>query len=491
MTRKKRFLLGAVVLVSTALGLYAYSRNGDAPVSFSTATIDRGDVVATVGATGTVEAVATVQVGTQVTGTIWSLNADFNSKVEKAEVVARLEPSLFESRLTEARANLASAEANRERSRVAVEDARRKLVRAKELGAQDLLPQSELDVAELALQSAEAQLKAAEAQLGQASAAVEQATVNLGHTVIRSPINGVVISRNVDVGQTVSASLSAPTLFTIAEDLSKMRVIASVDEADVGNLDLGQRATFRVDAFPEDTFSGTVSQVRLAPIIVQNVVTYNALVNVDNHDLKLRPGMTANVTFEVARHQGVLRVPNAALRYRPGPELLAPEPTVGADREPKAIPEAGAEVGSPESMDSPQAERGPGAPLTQSAPAEASQGGQVDAAQGRPAEGAWRREGMARRGDGAGPAEQGPAGGQAMMAGRPAGRNTLYLIQSDGKLRPVPVRIGLTDGTYTEIAWGGVSEGDVVATGSGDVAGTGEQRQDGPPSPMRFMFGRR
>ncbi|MGH9462168.1 MAG: efflux RND transporter periplasmic adaptor subunit, partial [Vicinamibacteria bacterium] len=293
-------------------------------------------------------------------------------------------------------------------------------------------------------------------QLEQANAAVEQATVNLGHTVIRSPINGVVISRNVDVGQTVSASLSAPTLFTIAEDLSKMRVIASVDEADVGNLELGQPATFRVDAFPEDTFSGTVSQVRLAPIVVQNVVTYNALVDVDNRDLKLRPGMTANVTFEVARHQEVLRVPNAALRYRPAEELLAPEPSTQAE---------------------------PDRP----APAEASYREKADGTLGRSELGRARRDGM-RRGDGA---DDRPTGGQAMIAGRPAGRSTLYLIQPDGKLRPVPVQVGLTDGTYTEIAWGGVSDGDIVATGSGDVAGTGAQRQDGPPSPMRFMFGQR
>ena len=466
MTRKKRSILGGFLLASTALGLYAYSRSGDAPVSFSTATIDRGDVVATVGATGTVEAVATVQVGTQVTGTIWNLYADFNSRVEKDQVVARLEPSLFESRLSEAKANLVSAEANRERSRVAVEDTRRKLVRARELSSQDLMPQSELDVAELALQSAEAQLKASEAQLEQGNAAVEQATVNLGHTVIRSPIQGVVISRNVDVGQTVSASLSAPTLFTIAEDLSKMRVIASVDEADVGNLEIGQPATFRVDAFPEDTFSGTVSQVRLAPIVVQNVVTYNALVAVDNSDLKLRPGMTANVTFEVARHEEVLRVPNAALRYRPGPELMAPAPSVQAQLEPDG-PAPAAEASYREQADGTQADG-------------------AQAAQGRP-EGGERREGM-RRGDGA---DGRPTGGQAMIAGRPAGRNTLYFIQPDGKLRPVPVQVGLTDGTYTEIASGGVSDGDTVATGSGDVAGTAEQRQDGPPSPMRFLFGRR
>lgn len=457
MTKRKGILIALLVLVSTALGFYAYSKNGAEAISLSTATVDRGDVVATVGATGTVEAVSTVQVGTQVTGTIWKLYADFNSQVQKNQVVARLEPSLFESRLTEAKANLASADANRERARVGVEDTRRKLVRAKELADKDLLPKSELDVAQLAFESAEAQLKSAEAQLQQSSAAVEQATVNLEHTVIRSPINGVVISRNVDVGQTVAASLQAPTLFTIAEDLSKMRVVASVDEADVGSLKLGEKATFRVDAFPEDNFEGRISQVRLAPIVVQNVVTYNALVEVDNRDLKLRPGMTANVTFEVARHDGVLRIPNAALRYRPSPELLAPRDATASGG--SADAHAGAEGGRR------RWQGGEGHPPPQGA-------------------GSGTRVRRPEGGEAAKPA--GPAG-----PGGPPGRNSLFVVQPDGKLRPVPIRIGLTDGSYTEIAWGRVEEGDRVATGSGEAARGGTQQQ-APPSPMRFMgFGGR
>jgi HlyD family secretion protein len=308
---------GVPLLLVGILVFVAFSRSEPAPAPFQTAVVDRGDIVATVGATGTVEAVATVQVGSQVSGSIWKLYADFNSNVTRDQIVARLEPSLFESRLTEARANLATALARGEQANVSLEDARLKRDRAVELNAKELLPQSELDVAKLNYERAEAELKASDAQLEQARAAVSQAEVNLEHTVIRSPIDGVVISRNVDVGQTVAASFQAPTLFTIAEDLKKMRVVASVDEADVGNIAVGQRAGFRVDAFPEDDFEGEVSQVRLAPIVVQNVVTYNALVDVDNSELKLRPGMTANVTFEVARHAGVLRVPNAALRFRP------------------------------------------------------------------------------------------------------------------------------------------------------------------------------
>lgn len=412
MTRKRMLIITGATVAIAAFGLLAFSRNHRESVSFNTAPVTRGDVSATVGATGTVEAVATVQVGTQVTGTIWRLHADFNSQVKKAQVVARLEPSLFESRVTEAKANLANALANVERAKVAVEDTRRKAERARELASRDLLPQSELDVAVLAHETAQAQLKSAEAEVQQAQAAVAQAEVNLQHTIIYSPIDGVVISRNVDVGQTVAASLQAPTLFTIAEDLRKMRVVANVDEADVGVIAAGQKATFRVDAFPEETFSGAVSQVRLAPITVQNVVTYNALVDVDNRDLKLRPGMTANVTFEVAQKKEVLLVPNAALRYQPDPALIAE----------------------------------------------------------------WEPPG---------PAGARPEGGQAA----PRRGRLVYVPQPDGKLRPVPVRPGLTDGRFTEVESRALKEGDLVVTGTAESA-VGTAAQDF--SPMRFFgFGSR
>jgi HlyD family secretion protein len=434
MTRKRAVLIGATVLVA-GVALVAFSRNNKTPASFNTAAVSRGDVAATVGATGTVEAVATVQVGTQVTGTIWRLYVDFNSRVQKGQVVARLEPSLFESRLTEAKANLASGAANLERAQVAVEDTRRKAERARELASQDLLPRSELDVAVLAHETAQAQLKAAQASLQQAQASVAQAEVNLGHTVIYSPIDGVVISRNVDVGQTVAASLQAPTLFTIAEDLRQMRVVANVDEADVGTIAVGQKASFRVDAFPEENFTGTVSQVRLAPITVQNVVTYNALVDVENRDLKLRPGMTANVTFEVAQRKDVLLVPNAALRYQPDPTLLAERDPENAGEPARRWPRERASGGPPDRG------AGPGHPL---------------AASGSPA---------------------GPRRGRLV-----------YLPLPGGKLRPVPVRPGLTDGRFTEIESRALKEGDLVVTGTADAGAAAGQDF----SPMRFFgFGSR
>ncbi|HWP99590.1 MAG TPA: efflux RND transporter periplasmic adaptor subunit, partial [Vicinamibacterales bacterium] len=315
----------AAVLVAAGLagaGVY-YARNRGPEPAVVTQPITRGDIVEAVGATGTLEAVTTVQVGTQVSGTVQALYADFNSIVRKGQVIARLDPSLFETQVEQARANLIRAQAEVERLRVAVADAETKLQRARELAARQLVPATELETAEVTWRAAQAQLRSAQAQLTQAQASLNQAEVNLRHTVITAPIDGIVIARNVDVGQTVAASLQAPTLYVIAADLTKMKVNASIDEADVGRIRPGQRVRFRVDAYPTEEFTGTVLQVRLNPTVVQNVVTYAAVIDVPNPELKLKPGMTANVTIEIARRAGVLRVPNMALRFRPTQEMLA------------------------------------------------------------------------------------------------------------------------------------------------------------------------
>ncbi len=283
----------------------------------------RGDIAETVGATGQLQAVTTVQVGTQVSGTIQELNADFNSLVRKGQVLARLDPSLFQTQIEQARANLIRAEADLERLRVSLDDARTKLNRARELSEKKLIAQTELEAAEVAVRSAEAQLRSQQAGVTQSQASLRQNQVNLQHTVIESPIDGLVISRNVDVGQTVAASMSAPTLFILAADLTKMQVLASLDESDVGRIRPGQVVRFRVDAFPTEEFIGTVTQVRLQPTTVQNVVTYQTVIDVPNPDLKLKPGMTANVNIEIARRSNVLRVPNTALRFRPTAEIFA------------------------------------------------------------------------------------------------------------------------------------------------------------------------
>jgi HlyD family secretion protein len=333
----KRALIGLLIVAAVGAGAGAYyARRGGPDLEITTAPITRGDIVDTVGATGTLQAVTTVLVGSQVSGNISWLGADFNTIVKKGQVIARLDPSMLNAQLQQARANLAQARANLtkaqsdlDRTRVQLVDAQQKYARAKELAARSLLPQSELDAAKVAVDTAQAgvasqQATVAQAQAGvaQSQASVNQNQVNLDHTVIVAPIDGIVTQRSVDVGQTVAASMQAPTLFVIAADLTKMQVNANIDEADVGRIRPGQHVTFHVDAYPTETFEGTVSQVRLQPVVVQNVTTYGTVIDVPNPELKLKPGMTANVKVEIAKRTNVLRVPNPALRFRPTPEVF-------------------------------------------------------------------------------------------------------------------------------------------------------------------------
>jgi HlyD family secretion protein len=322
---RRRILVILAVLLTATVAVTAYYRHasGDGSPALTTAVVTRGDVVASVQATGTLEAVTTVQVGSQVSGTIASLHADYNSQVHKGEVIARLDPSVLQTQVEQARATLLRLQADAERARVALEDARVQQRRAETLSSQQLMPASELESAQVATRQAEAAYKSAQAQIAQAQAALSQAQVNLSHTTITAPIDGTVISRSVDVGQTVAASMQAPVLFTIAQDLRHMQVNASVDEADIGRIAAGQAVTFQVDAYPGERFEGTVRQVRLAPVVEQNVVSYITVIDVPNPDLRLKPGMTATVAIELARADDVLRVPNAALRFRPDAETLA------------------------------------------------------------------------------------------------------------------------------------------------------------------------
>ena len=313
-TRIALILITAMAITVSVAAYYRANGSADAP-QYTTAPVVRTDVVETVEATGTLGAVTTVQVGSQASGTIQSLHADFNSQVRKGQVIARLDPSLLQAQVEQAEATIERLEADVDRARVALEDAQVKLGRGRELLAEGLVPRADVETAESTARQAEASLKAAQAQVTQARAALNQNRVNLSHTVITAPVDGIVISRNVDVGQTVAASMSAPTLFVIAKDLTRMRVEASIDEADIGRIEAGQPVTFRVDAYPRDLFTGVVAQVRLEPVVVQNVVSYVTVIDVPNPEGKLRPGMTANVTIEVARADGVLAVPNAALRF--------------------------------------------------------------------------------------------------------------------------------------------------------------------------------
>jgi HlyD family secretion protein len=308
--------LGVVILIGL-LGWRQLAAARPAAPGLEIAPVDRGSIVARVTATGTLSALVTVQVGSQVSGRIAALHADFNSTVRRGQLLARIDPQLFEAAVEQARASWVAARGNLAKSRAQAADAARQSARAGQLAERQLVAQADAETAQAAAAAADAQVEASEGTVAQARAALRQAEVSLAYTRIVSPTSGLVISRSVDVGQTVAASLQAPTLFTIAEDLAKMQVDTSVGEADVGRLRAGMPAAFTVDAYPGEVFRGTVRQIRNAPTTVQNVVTYDAVVDVANPELKLKPGMTANVTFVHAQRDGVLRVPNAALRFKP------------------------------------------------------------------------------------------------------------------------------------------------------------------------------
>ncbi len=316
--RRTTWIVGALLLAGLGTGGYVYL-NGDqkAPVRYKTAKIERGTVTQTVTATGTINPVITVQVGSQVSGLIKALYADFNSVVKAGQVVAQVDPAPFQTAVTQMEANLQNALGNLARSRADLSLQKLNFERAKVLFAQHLNAQQDVDNARTAYETSQANILIAEAGVKQARAQLDTAKVNLEYTTIHSPVHGIVISRNVDVGQTVAASFQAPVLFTIAKDLTKMQVDTNVSESDIGGITEGKPATFVVDAYPNQVFRGAIRQVRNAPITVQNVVTYNVVIGVDNTDLRLRPGMTANVSIIVASRENVLRVPNPALRFKP------------------------------------------------------------------------------------------------------------------------------------------------------------------------------
>jgi HlyD family secretion protein len=399
-----RSVLAVGIVAAIAFGGVAYyeATKPENTPTLVTAAVTRGDIVEVVDATGTLQAVTTVQVGTQVSGAIKSLHADFNSQVRRGQVIARLEPSLFDTQVAQARASLVRLEAEALRSAVQRDDAERKLRRAQELAAKQLIAATELETAEMNARQADAGVKAAEAQIVQARASLNQSEVNLAHTVITAPIDGIVISRNVDVGQTVAASMQAPTLFVIARDLRAMQVNASVGESDIGRIQPGQSVSFRVDAYPADVFEGRVAQVRLEPVVQQNVVSYVTTIDVPNAELKLKPGMTANVTIEIERAAAVLRVPNAALRVRPSAEVLA------------ALGEPPPELQAEPALDARTHERAPA--------------------------------------------------GRGTADVRARGRRAEVWVLTDGRLTQVPVRVGISDGSHTAVLAGDLADGALVVT---------------------------
>lgn len=321
---------GIAILVGAAL-MWLWLGRSPAP-TYKLAKVERGTIVATISATGTVNPVSTVLVGSQVSGTIQKLHADYNSQVKKGQPIAEIDPALFLAQIEQARGNWLNAQANLQKAKVTLADAQRTLDRNRTLRTQGIISQSDLDASQTAYDAAVAGVKIAEATLTQTTGALHQAETNLKNTIIRSPVDGIVISRNIDVGQTVAASFQTPTLFTIAQNLTKMQIETSVDESDISRARIGQPVSFTVDAYPDRRFTGTVTQIRNAPITVQNVVTYVVVVQIDNRDLLLKPGMTANVSIETGRKEGVLKLPTAALRFKPrtdGDKVQAAPPKRG------------------------------------------------------------------------------------------------------------------------------------------------------------------
>ena len=478
---KKAFLVLLILAAGiSAYGYYAFRTTEFIP-EISTVTVTEGDIVDTVGATGALEAVTTVQVGSQVSGIIQALYVDYNSIVRQGDVLMRLDPSLFQTQVEQARANLLRAEADAERLRVSVDDARIQLTRSEDLVRRELIPDTEFEAAQVNLRSSEAQLKSAEAQVIQAQASLNQNEVNLEHTVIHAPIDGIVISRLVDVGQTVAASLQAPELFVIAADLTKMRVIANIDESDVGRIRPNQRVAFTVDAYPAEEFEGSVTQIRLEPVIQQNVVTYATVIDAPNPDLKLKPGMTATISLEIARRENVVRIPSAALRFRPSPEMFAvlnqPVPealqlggtaAAAGDHAPPGEsgfsghggPGEGEGFGGPSGREAPDPERmrqfqermahmSPEARERVVAERRAARGGGSGARGGF---GAPRRPASASTEPTVPTVDRGATTIDALFGPLPPTESTGRVwVMQDAQLQAVNVRLGVTDGTATEL----------------------------------------
>jgi HlyD family secretion protein len=452
MTNVRRLLVTALALVLLAGGGVAFWRwrgaHKKAPVEFDTAGVDRGRIVARVTATGTLSALVTVQVGTQVSGTVQKLFADWNSSVKKGQLIAKIDPQLFQATLEQAQANYEAAEGNLIKAEAQERDAGRQFEREKGLLDRKLVAQADYDTSQANLEVARGSTAAARGSMAQAKAQLTQAKVNLDMTRIISPTDGTVISRSVDVGQTVAASLSAPTLFVIAQDLRAMQVDTSVAEADVGKLAAGMPATFTVDAFPGERFHGKVRQIRNAPTTLQNVVTYDAVIDVANPDLRLRPGMTANITFISAEKDDVVRVPNAALRFRPTPEIFTAlgMPVPAAVREAADRNRSGAASGGARNA-----------------------GGGQGARTGGPGGGGSGRARAGGRGEG------------------PTDRRTVWMLR-DGKPQTLSLRIGLSDGNLTELVEGDLHPGDSVIVDASPTESQPEAAAPTGPGGMRRLF---
>ncbi len=520
--KRRRTPIAALVLIAVAgAAAFFFWGNKASASDYITAKVERTNVEVTVSATGTVQAVTTVQVGSQVSGTVLWLGADFNSEVKRGQLIAKLDPSIFQAQVDNARAQVDNARANVANAEAAVEGAQTEITNQQ---ANLVASQANLEVARVQrddaialakryqeikdviagrdiesaqananaaaaryqqaaaqvnqvragnatarakVEQAKASLAQAKAQLEQSKAQLEQSSANLDHSIITSPIDGVVISRNVDVGQTVAASLQAPTLFTIANDLTKMQVLASIDEADVGQIKQGIKANFTVDAFPNQPFIGEITQLRLNAQTLQNVVTYSAVIEVANPDLKLRPGMTANITIPVARVENVLTVPNAALRFKPTLTEKEEQDLRAKQEERRKQRETERGQGGQEGQ---AAEQSNAQPQQQGREGRGGRGNRNEQA-GQPGQPAQTNP----------QAQTAPQGQSGAGGGRRDGQ-VVWVLTGAKTIEPRFVRTGLTNGRVTEIISGDLHEGDIVVTGQN--GGDNGNRQQQPTSPF-------
>jgi HlyD family secretion protein len=444
----------------TIAALAACKGSGNKNEQYRTEKVDRGTITMTVTATGTLSAVTTVQIGSQVSGVIAALHADFNSRVTKGQLLAELDPTPFQQTVEQRQADLTKSKIEAANSRISYD-------RASRLVKSGLSPQADLD-------SARAAYEEANAQVQQSVAALNQSLTNLKYTKIISPIDGVVVDRQYDIGQTVAASFSAPTLFSIAQDMTKMQVQADVDQSDIGRIAVGQTARFTVDSYPDQEFRGRIAQIRLNATVSQNVVTYPVIIEVPNPDEKLRPKMTANVTIDVASVPDVLRIPNSALRFKPDTAALPAKPattsatSTATETAQTAQTQTAATTGGATS-DQRAARRRQRMEAGQPGGATSTMSPEERAAR-------WGNRAHGMQG------AAGALGGAPPMRKRP---QTVYLLDAEGKLKPVEIRTGITDGHYTQVVSGDLKVGDMIIVG----LATSKVETNAPPGSAGPMGG--
>jgi HlyD family secretion protein len=420
---KKKVIIGSflpIVIVGFVLGFTSFNSSKSSSIKYKTEAVDKGDIQDIVVTTGILNPVTLVDVGSQVSGTIENTYVDFNSEVKAGQVIAKIDPSSFLTKVHQSEANYKSAIASLKKAKVTAENLKNKYERSLELFNKNLISYEEKENSDAQYLSSEADLQSAEAKLAQAKSQLESSQVDLAHTIIKSPIDGIVINKNVNVGQTIAASLQAPVLFQIANDLSEMQVECSVDEADIGKVKENQKVTFTVDAYPEESFTGTVKQIRYSPEIIQNVVTYTTIVEVENQDMKLRPGMTATVSVVVDEATNSLRVPNSALRFTP--QLSTDETKIifGDIRDER-------QTGNIQTFQADEQDKKNQRSQLEGQVADITNSDVKDTSK--------------------------------------TSISRIWIINENGKLKPISIKTGVADSSHTEVSGGGLQEGQKVITG--------------------------